>query len=159
MTPNPSIDDGEAYKQLVRVEYERAWGDGDLDALDETCSPNIVVYGLPTSDRSADLEAFKDHIDQMRCAFPDIEQSVDDLIAEDDRVVARTTLTGTHDGDRLIDIEPQGESVEVTGTVVYRIEREHIAEAWVCFDTLGLFQQLGAVPDHPQAYEWETIGE
>ena len=149
----------DANKDLVRHEYEHAWRNADVDRLDESCSPSLVLYGLPTSGKSADLDQFKDFVSSCHDAFPDLDYEIDDLVAEDDTVVARSTFSGTHDGDRFLHAESDGANVSIGSTVSYRIEDGNVAEMWVCFDTLGLLQQLGAVPEHPEAYEWEQIGE
>jgi hypothetical protein len=67
--------------------------------------------------------------------------------------------SGTHDGDSFLDVEPSGGDVEIGITTIFRIERRKIAEAWMCFDTLGLLKQVGAVFEHPQAYDWYEFGE
>lgn len=149
----------EAHKRLVRHQYEEAWAGGNLEVLDETCSHDVVLYGLPTTERSADIEAFKEFVDTCCGAFSDLENRVEDVIAEGDRVVVRSTLCGVHDGDRFLDAEPTGCEIEVGLTTTFRLERGRVAEAWVCFDTMGLLKQVGAVPDRPQAYDWEGFGE
>ena len=158
MTPSPT-NDCEAHKQLLRHQYEEAWANGNIDILDETCSHDVVLYGLPTSDRSADIRAFKDFVETCSDAFSDLSNDGEDVVAEDDRVVVRSTLCGTHDGDRFLDAEPSGCDVEVGLTTIFRCERGKIAEAWMCFDTMGLLKQVGAVPDHPHAYDWDKFGE
>jgi predicted ester cyclase len=78
---------------------------------------------------------------QFAEAFPDAQHSIDDLIAEDDRVVLRTTARGTHRG-WFQGIEPTGRSVEFTGLVTYRIQGGRIAESWGEIDFNRLISEL-----------------
>ena len=78
---------------------------------------------------------------QFSTAFPDAYHAIDDLIAEDDRVVLRTTARATHRG-LFEGIAPTGRSVEFTGLVVYRIQDGKIAESWGEIDFLKLIREL-----------------
>lgn len=146
-------------KRLVRQIFEEGWKNNDTDVIDESCSGDIVLYGLPTSEHSADREQFKEFIHECHDAFPDLELAIDDVIAEEDRVVVRSSFAGTHDGAAFLNTEAAGSEVDVTNTITYRIENGRIAEAWVSFDTLGLLKQIGAVPENPYAYDWEHLSE
>jgi steroid delta-isomerase-like uncharacterized protein len=78
-------------------------------------------------------------------AFPDWRETVDDVVAEGDRVVVRVTGRGTHNGP-FQGLPPTGRRVTATGMGIARIVDERIAETWAEYDALGLMQQLGAVP-------------
>jgi predicted ester cyclase len=77
-------------------------------------------------------------------AFPDGRHSVDDLVAEGDKVAARLTARGTHQGE-FQGVSPTGEAISFTGMRVFRIVGDKIAEEWANLDMLGLMQQIGAV--------------
>jgi len=79
-------------------------------------------------------------------AFSDGRFEVQEQIAEGDFVVTRWTASGTNDGG-LMGMAATGKSVEVAGITIDRIADDKIAESWTCFDTLGMMQQLGAVPE------------
>lgn len=88
------------------------------------------------------------HLDLLRAfwaAFPDREETVDDVVAEGDRVVVRVTGRGTQQG-AFQGLPPTGRRVRATGMGIARISEGRIAETWAEFDALGLLQQLGAVP-------------
>jgi steroid delta-isomerase-like uncharacterized protein len=85
-----------------------------------------------------------------RNAFPEIQMTVEDLIAEGDKVVTRWTARGTHQGE-LMGIPPSGNPVEVTGITIDRIEGGKVVETWANYDALGMMQQVGAVPEPGQA--------
>ncbi len=84
--------------------------------------------------------------EMYRNAFPDIQMSVEDVIAEGDKVVARWTVCATHQGE-LMGIPPSGNRMEVTGISIGRIEGGKFVETWSNYDTLGMMQQIGAIPE------------
>lgn len=77
-------------------------------------------------------------------AFPDLHVAVDDLIAEDDRVVGRQTVTGTHRGDYM-GLAPPGKSVSYNEIFIFRFADERVAEIWGVVDVLAQMKQLGAI--------------
>jgi predicted ester cyclase len=81
----------------------------------------------------------------IRAAFPDIHETVEDIIAEGDTVVTRTTWRGTHQG-ALLGIAPTGKHVSVSGIDISRVASGKFVEHWQSADNLGLLQQLGVVP-------------
>ncbi len=95
-------------------------------------------------------DAYKHVVAMFRAAFPDLRTTVDDLLAEGDKVAARWTFSGTHQG-AFLGIPPTGKQVTGTGTSIARIEDGKVAENWVNFDALGLMQQLGVIPPPGQA--------
>ena len=124
-------------KNLIRrwIEYANTGFSGRFD--DFISADYIGHLGAATMDRR-ELERLER---QFCLAFPDARHSVDDLIAERDRVVLRTTARATHRG-AFEGIEPTGRPVEFTGLVVYRIQDGKIAESWGEIDFLRLFRDL-----------------
>ena len=80
-----------------------------------------------------------------RSAFPDMQLTIEDQIAEGDKVVTRWTARGTHQGE-LMGIPPTGKQATVTGITVGRVANGKFVESWSNFDALGMMQQLGVVP-------------
>jgi steroid delta-isomerase-like uncharacterized protein len=78
-------------------------------------------------------------------AFPDLQFTIEDLVAAGDRVVVRLMARGTHQGE-LLGIPPTGRPVSIAAIEIYRLEGNRIAEQWVASDALGMLQQLGVVP-------------
>ena len=78
-------------------------------------------------------------------AFPDLELRVEELITQDDLVVARLSLQGTHRGE-FSGVPATGNDVEFESVEIFRLAEDKIAEQWVVMSTMGLFQQLGAIP-------------
>ena len=84
-----------------------------------------------------------------REAFPDKHFTIEDAIAEGDKVVLRWSFLGTHLGDfwtPLGTVPATGKSISVSATITYRLEGDRIAEEWACFDWLDVVQQLGVLP-------------
>jgi steroid delta-isomerase-like uncharacterized protein len=128
---NVSVEEN---KTLVRREQKELWNHtGDLDAAEE----------LYAADQA---EAAKQEAADFRQGFPDVISSIEDLIAEGDKVVARWRSRATHRGDYM-GIPPSGKEVEFMGISVYRIEGGKIAESWTVEDQLGLMRQIGAIPE------------
>jgi steroid delta-isomerase-like uncharacterized protein len=120
------------------------WNSGDLAALDGLFAPGVVMHLRGRPDVTG-LDAYRAYLVALRAAFPDQRWLPEDLIAEGDRVVLLWTLRGTHRGE-LLGAAPTGREVTVTGISAYRVADGKVAEIWVQSDTLGLLQQLGALP-------------
>ncbi|HEX2156502.1 MAG TPA: ester cyclase [Actinomycetes bacterium] len=88
---------------------------------------------------------FQQVIEAWRAAFPDVRSTVEEQVAEGDRVVTRWTARGTHTGD-FQGMVPTGRSFTLTGITIERVVDGKIAEVWVNRDDLGLLSQLGALP-------------
>jgi steroid delta-isomerase-like uncharacterized protein len=139
----------EENKAIVRQQEEELFTQGNLDAADEVYAPDYVGHDPSNSEEVRGLEAAKRAASDYRQAFPDLRVTVEDLIAEGDRVAARLRFRGTHLGE-LDGIAPTGRRVDCTGIVISRIEEGKIAEDWANFDDLGMMQQLGLIPEPGQ---------
>ncbi len=139
----------EQNKAAVRRYIEEAWNRGKLAMVDEVLAPNYASHD-PGNPEYTGREGVKQLITLYRNAFPDLHWSIEDQIAEGDKVVTRWTARGTHKGD-LRGIPSTGKQVTVTGTTCSRFAGGKVAESWVNWDTLGLMQQLGAVPSPQRA--------
>jgi len=98
-----------------------------------------------------DLETHKQVMSMYFTALPDFHGTLNDIIAEGDKVVTRWTATGTHQGE-LMGVPPTGKQVVFTGMTVLRLADGKIVEAWWSYDALGLMQQLGAIPPMQKDY-------
>ena len=136
----------EANKAISRRFLEEIFGQGKLAVADEIIAPNHVdsgpgtLPGLPPGP-----EGSKQFVTVYRNAFPDVQFTIDEQIAEGDKVVTRWTAHGTHQGE-LAGIPPTGKSSTVTGMGVDRIMNGKIVESWGIFDQFGMMQQLGVIP-------------
>jgi steroid delta-isomerase-like uncharacterized protein len=129
---------------LVRRLMEDDISRGDEAAAEAIIHPDFFDHTNPPEMQHG-LEGHKAIVRLFRSIFPDLEWRIDDLIAEGDKVVARTTMRGTHRGD-FFGIPATGLSVEMTGVHILRIADGRIIEHWGSNDDLGLMRQLGAIP-------------
>lgn len=141
----------EENRDLARRFMDEVYNKGNLDFIDELVASNWVDHD-PNSPEgmSSGVEGAKQFAEMYRNAFPDLQITVEDLIAEGDKVVMRWTARGMHQ-EELMGIPPSGNRVEVTGINIDRIEGGKFVESWSNYDILGLMQQIGAVPSAEQA--------
>jgi steroid delta-isomerase-like uncharacterized protein len=139
----------EENKAAVRRVCEDVINTGNLSVVDATLAPTYVYHAPGMSDIHGP-GGYKELVSTFRTAFPDIEITIEDLVAEGDRVVHRWRLSGTHRGD-LMGIPPTGKKVDVTGMVISRFAGGQVVEDWEIFNQMGLLQQLGVVPAPSQA--------
>ena len=135
----------EENKRISRAVIEEAFVRGNVDALDELVDPSFKNNDPVAAQLAPGLEGFKQLVQMYRSAFPDAQVTIEDEIAEGDKVVTRWTGRGTHQGE-FMGIQPTGKQATVTGISIDRISGGKIVESWTSSDTLGLLQQLGAVP-------------
>ncbi len=130
----------EANKDLVR----RSWATDSTDVLDETYAPD-ALWHLPDRDIYG-VEDFKQYLSPYLTAFPDLTVSVEDEIAEGDKVVNRFTGRGTHQGETKEFGPPSGRQIELKGMTISRIEGGKIVEEWQSYANLSMMDQLGLAP-------------
>jgi predicted ester cyclase len=130
-------------KAIARRFFDKVWM-GKLDVADELLDASYVGHGLPPG-MPPGPEGFKLFVSMYRSAFPDVQYTVEDQIAEGDRVVTRWTARGTHKGE-LMGIPPTGKQAVVTGISISRFVGGKAVEGWDNWDGLGMMQQLGVVP-------------
>jgi steroid delta-isomerase-like uncharacterized protein len=130
-------------KALVRQVVED-WHRADLDALDEHLDPAYVNRD-PTNPDVTNLDSYKRWAAAAWAAFPDMRITVEDLIAEDDRVAKVWSFQATHQGE-FAGIPPTGQRIAWSGITIYRIKDDRVVECIWQTDALGLLRQLGAVP-------------
>ena len=131
-------------KALVRRFVDEVQSGGNTDLIDEICSPELVNHSAP-SGLPADREGIKILTTMFKGAFPDSYFSVEDMIAEGDKVVTRKTFHGIHEGE-FMGIPPSGRTVNVSLIDIVRISDGQVVEHWSVGDNLGMMQQLGVVP-------------
>jgi len=127
---------------VVRL-YEEGINQGKLEVADQIIAPGYVAAG-PQGGNGP--EGYKATVRHLLAGFPDIQFTVQNLVAEKDRVAVYWTWTGTHQGS-FATVPPTGKRVHQEGMVLYRFEDGKVAEAKVLFDRLGVFQQLGNFPE------------
>jgi steroid delta-isomerase-like uncharacterized protein len=141
----------EENKAIARRALEELFSaQGDLDVADEIISPDYIGHDPVSPEDVRGPEGAKETAMMYRNAFPDVQLSVEDQLAEGDMVATRWIASGTHQGD-MMGIAPSGNRVTVSGTSVERIVDGKIEETWDNYDALGMMQQIGAIPSPEEA--------
>jgi predicted ester cyclase len=138
----------EKNKALARRYQEEVWGKGDLALIDELLAPDFVDHGLPAG-MDPGFTGAKRAVQGALDAFPDGQWTVEDVIAEGEKVVIRWKMDATHEHE-FRGIAPVGKPVTVAGITILRIAGGKITERWVNWDAMALRQpsetvSLGAV--------------
>jgi predicted ester cyclase len=134
----------ERNKEIVRRFVQEVVNEGNYNVADELFADKYVRHDPTIPEEKRGPDGFKETVEMWRTGFPDVEMTLDEMIADGDLVAFRATEVGTHEGE-FMRIAPTGERYEVTGNVMYRLEDGKLIETWACFDMLGLFSQLGVV--------------
>ena len=130
-------------KTIVRKVFEEIQSQGNLALVDELVASDYVGHTPPADIHGP--EGAKQFDMMLRAAFPDIQVTVEDQIAEGDKVATRWTCRGTHKG-QFQGMPPTGEQMTMSGMTIFRIANGKLVEGWNNPDLLGMLQQLGAVP-------------
>jgi steroid delta-isomerase-like uncharacterized protein len=134
----------EQNKSIVRRWIEEGWNKGNLAVIDQVYVLNYVQHE-PAPETVNSSEALKQYVGVYLAAFPDLNLSIEDLIAEGDKVVWRFKSSG-HQTGPFMGMPPTGKAGNITGIVIFRLENSRIVEGWVNIDVLGLLQQIGMIP-------------
>ena len=136
-----------AQNKAVAMRFFEAFNARDLDAFNEILAPDAVDHDPQNPFREMrGPEGAKRNAQMYHAAFSDGRFEVHEQLAEGDCVVTRWTAKGTNDGE-LMGMSPTGKSVEIDGIGIDRIADGKVVESWGCWDTLGMMQQLGVVPE------------
>jgi steroid delta-isomerase-like uncharacterized protein len=135
----------EENKALARRWFEELFNTQNLDVADEITAQDAVSHDPLLTALPSGPEGDKYVVNLYHSAFPDAQITVEDQIAEGDRVVTRWTGRGTHQGE-FMDVPPSGNRIEIAGMTVNRVSRGKIVEIWTIFDALGMMRQIGALP-------------
>ena len=134
-----SIDDNKA---LVRRFIEQVFEHGDMAAVDELVAEDFVPHTYPgTTDR----EGLKRAMERVSTGITDAKFTIEDVIAEGDRVAVRLTSGATQNGE-FMGMPPSGKRYEIEEIHIFRLRDGRITEHWHQFDQLGMMRQLGAMP-------------
>jgi steroid delta-isomerase-like uncharacterized protein len=137
-------------KQVINRFVEELWNQRRLEVADaifaEDCVTHQLRSGVPTDAVPRGPEAIKEHIAAWIASFPDLRFSIEQMLAEGDRVVMQLLMEGTHQGTWL-GIPAGGKKIQIRMFTVHRVVQSKIVEDWVLVESLGLFQQLGVVPN------------
>lgn len=131
-------------KNVGREFVEEVLNKGNIEEAGRYFWPDMVEQ-VPLPGQGPGLAGLKDVLRGMRAAFPDMHWTVEEQIAEGDKVVTRFEWTGTH-RDEFLGVPATGRSVKVWGIVIDRLESGKIKDTRIIMDSLGLMMQLGVFP-------------
>ena len=137
----------EALKELERRFFDEMLNRGNLAVADDLFSSDSADHaGFPG--QAPGRDGFKQAVVAMHKAFPDIHYTINDMVAEGERIATRWTLRGTHLGE-FFGIAATGNAVSVEGIHILRFVEGQIVECWEVWDQLSMLRQLGTVPPKP----------
>ena len=134
----------EENKAIVRRWVDEAYNPGNVGLMDELFAADFVNHD-PANPMVRDLEGLKQDVRTQHAAFSDRHASIDELLADGDKVIKRFTYRGTQTGE-WNGIPATGKQVTLQGIDILRIVNGQITEIWWGYDTLGVLQQLGVIP-------------
>jgi steroid delta-isomerase-like uncharacterized protein len=137
----------EENKAVVRRLFEDVISKGDFALADDLVAADFVSHNLRPG-QGQGREGFKQGLATIRAAFPDWQSTVEEMIAEGDKIAARWTVRGTHQGS-FAGIPATGKRITMTEIGILRVGVGKVVEFWGVADELGMMQQLGIIPAGP----------
>ena len=134
----------EENKAVLRRFFREVHMGGNLDLMSEMATQDYVNHS-PSWPDVIGLDAFREMVANMRGAFPDLRDTIEDMIAEGDKVVTHWTFSGTHK-DEFMGIPATGKQVKVEVVSISHFSGHRVVASWDFVDVLGMMQQLGVVP-------------
>ena len=134
----------EENKAVLRRWFDEVWNNARADVIEELFDENGIAHGL-SDDPSNPIRGPRDYrpfYEAFRQGFPNLKVTIEDMVAEGDKVAARCSVRGSHEGDFLGRAATQS-PVEITGITIVRIDNGKIVEAWNNFDFMTLYKQVG----------------
>jgi steroid delta-isomerase-like uncharacterized protein len=137
----------------VKRFFDEVMGKGNMKAIDELVADNFVEHYVPNPSVPANKTGLTQTMTMFRTAFPDLQITVEDIIAKGDKVWAYTTMRGTNKGE-FMGMPATGKKIEVKGVDIVRFVDGKAVEHWGVSDDLAMQQQLGVIPmpgqEHPE---------
>ena len=140
----------EENKEVVRKLVE-GMGEGNSSVIDELTTDNFVFHVL-NFDIDMDKNTLKQQNEGGHAGIPDYSMTIDEIVAEDDKVMVWSTRRGTH-SENFLGVPPTGNKLKIYRFAVYRIKEGKIIEMWALDDMLSQFQQLGILPSSDEIRE------
>jgi len=138
------------HKTIARYFISEAFSTGNLAPADEWIAPNFVNHDPGAPPLPAGPEGYKQLASGYRAAFPDLQITIDEPLAEGNKVAGRWTARGSNTGS-LQGMPPTGKQMIVSGTSILTFAGGKVAEHHTNWDTLGMLRQLGVIPRRGRA--------
>jgi steroid delta-isomerase-like uncharacterized protein len=134
-------DKSPVHRNAIRKIFDRAWNEADFDGIDELIADDAKFH-IRRQTAPTNAQDLKRIVAGWHGAFPDFRFTIEDMVAEDDLVAIRLTLSGTHEG-QWQSIPATGKKISVTAMMFFRFENGQVAEIWEDYDEYGMRKQLG----------------
>jgi steroid delta-isomerase-like uncharacterized protein len=134
----------EENKAVARRFFEEIWNEGDVAKVDEILAPDYMGQAPPETMQGR--EGYRQLVSKYKGALPDLQFTIDDMVAERDLVTIRWSNNWTHQGE-LEGMAATGVKGETTGTTMLKIADGKVVNEWSNWDALGFMQQVGAIPE------------
>jgi len=144
-------------KAIVRRLYDEVWNKRKLDIVAQIISPSHALLDPFASGSQVGPESYRRRVLELTSSFPDLRFTLDDVIAEKDKVVVLWVISGTHKGD-FMNIPPTGKKVSVEGITIHYIRGGKILDSNARWDAMGLLRQVGALPPLGRSKEAASKG-
>jgi steroid delta-isomerase-like uncharacterized protein len=135
----------EQNKASARQFIEEVLNQGNMSRINDLLAPDFVEHEELPPGVPRDREGVTLLMTMLRSAFPDFKATIDDMIAEGDKVVVRMTWTGTQQGE-FMGLPPSGKPMSIGVIDIFRMDRGKLVEHWGLSDTMSMMEQLGAMP-------------
>jgi steroid delta-isomerase-like uncharacterized protein len=135
-------------KAVVQRWFSDVVSRGDMTSLDEICAvchPEFEMVRGVVQPAPQGIPGLKDLITSLRTAFPDLSATVEEQVAEGDKVVSRVTMSGTHQGE-FMGIPATGKPFTIPGVSIWEVRDGQLISEWVTWDSMSMMQQLGLAP-------------
>ena len=126
---------------LIEKYYNDLWNRWNFSLADQLISPSVTFHGSVGISVQG-LDGFREYMKMIRSAFPDFHNTIEEVVAENDRVAARLTYRGTHRGT-IFGVAPTGRVITYDGLALFRIQDRKISSGHVLGNVLDLLRQLG----------------
>jgi len=136
--------------------YLEIWNERNLTIVEEVFDPEYVLHHCASPEDIVGLDAFKSQTTSSLTIFPDHYLVFDEMIVKGDKIVRRWTATATNTGtlvSYLGELPPTGKKFRISGIAISRVVNGKIAEEWIVYNLLDMFQQLGFTLTPPQLEE------
>jgi steroid delta-isomerase-like uncharacterized protein len=144
-------------KTIVRRLYQEVWNERKLEVADELLSASHALQDPSVSGSQTGPEWYKQRVMELTTVFPDLSFTIEDTIAEGERVAVCWTISGTHQGE-FMEIPPTGREISVEGITIHHIKHGKILDSYARWDALSLLQQLGVVLSQGRMKEAPSTG-
>ncbi len=136
-------------RTIIRRLYEDVWNKRKIEQVSDLISPSHALHDNNAAGSSVGPEAYRAQMAIFLAAFPDLRFTVEDMVAEKDKVVASWTISGTHKGE-FWGVRPTNKKMSMDGMTIHHIANGKIIDSYISSDALGLMRQMGVVPAlHP----------